>query len=170
MGVPATHKSATKEDWGEDNKDSDWLMEPSIVLHCATLKKSIKSLPQLLQKVELSSTFWVLLSVFYFLCSTFWNACWNNGIVRSAVSVSYTWQFSVQLASQQNCKRSCCLGMLHLPIFGATCTTTKLQDKLLSWDVTLGNFGATCTTTKLQEKLLPRDVTLGNFRCNLHDN
>ena len=44
------------------------------VLHCAMLKKSIKLLPQLLQKVESSSTF----------C----NACGNNKIARQvAVSV-----------------------------------------------------------------------------------
>ena len=49
-----TRKTATEEDRGEDNKDSDWLIEQSIarqvvrgwgVLHCATSKKSIKSLP-----------------------------------------------------------------------------------------------------------------------------
>ena len=64
------------------------------VLHCATLKKSIKSLPQSLRKVESSFSF----------C----NACGNN----------------------KNCETGCCLGMVHLVIFGATCVVTKLRDKL----------------------------------------
>ena len=43
MGLPATRKPATEEDQGEDDKDSDWLIEQSIArqvaggeLHCAT--------------------------------------------------------------------------------------------------------------------------------------
>ena len=64
------------------------------MLQCATLKKSIKSLPRSFRKVESSSTF----------C----NACGNKKIVRQiAVSVYDTWQFLVQLASQQNCETSC---------------------------------------------------------------
>ena len=48
VGLPATCKTATEEDRGEDNKDPDWLIEQSIArqvsrgeggLHCATLKK-----------------------------------------------------------------------------------------------------------------------------------
>ena len=139
MGVPATHKSATKEDWGED-KDSDWLMEPSIVLHCATLKKSIKSLPQLLQKVELSSTFWVLLSVFYFL---------------------------KRLLKQWNCEK-CCLSKLHLAIFGATCITTKLQEKLLSRDVTLGNFQCNLYHNKIAREVAALGRYTWQFWCNLY--
>ena len=60
MALPATCKTTTDEDRGEDNMDPDWLIEQSIarqvareeVLHCATLKKSIKSLPQSLRKVQ----------------------------------------------------------------------------------------------------------------------
>ena len=47
MGLPATRKTATEEDRGEDNKDSDWLIEQSIarqvaggVLHYATAIES----------------------------------------------------------------------------------------------------------------------------------
>ena len=53
IAVAGTHKTATEEDRGEVNKDPDWLIEQSIarqvaqrVLHCATLKMSMKSLPQ----------------------------------------------------------------------------------------------------------------------------
>ena len=59
------------EDWTEERIDPDWLIEQSIVrkvarrgggggwvvFHCATLKKSIKSLPRSLWKVESRSTF-----------------------------------------------------------------------------------------------------------------
>ena len=51
MGLPATRKTSTEEDRGENNKDPDWLMEQMhcetscmAVLHCATRKNSIKSL------------------------------------------------------------------------------------------------------------------------------
>ena len=47
MELPATRKTATEEDRGEDNKDPDWLIEQSIarqvaggVLHCATAIES----------------------------------------------------------------------------------------------------------------------------------
>ena len=30
MELPATHETATEEDWGEDNKDPDWLIKQSI--------------------------------------------------------------------------------------------------------------------------------------------
>ena len=35
MGMPATRKTVTKEDRGEDNKDPDWLIEQSIVRQVA---------------------------------------------------------------------------------------------------------------------------------------
>ena len=37
--------------------------------------------------------------------------------------------FLHRLRQQQNCETSCCLGMLHLSIFSATCIATKLPDK-----------------------------------------
>ena len=75
MGLPATRKTVTEEDRGEDNKDPDWLFKQSIarqvaqgvVIYCAVLKKLIKSLLQSLQKVEASSTFCI-------------NACCNRKI------------------------------------------------------------------------------------------
>ena len=50
MGLATTRKPAIVEDWGEDNKDSDWLSEQALrdkllgrgregVLHCATLQQ-----------------------------------------------------------------------------------------------------------------------------------
>ena len=46
MGLTATYKTATEEDWGEDHEDPDWLIKQSIVsqaawrvLLCVTLKK-----------------------------------------------------------------------------------------------------------------------------------
>ena len=60
----------------------------------ATLKKSTKYLPPSLQKLESSFTFCI--------------ACGNKKTARqAAVSVCYTCQFLVQLASQQNCQTSC---------------------------------------------------------------
>ena len=66
MGLPATHKTATKEDRGEDNKDPDWLIEQSIarqvaqgvVIYCAVLKKLIKIIAAIIAKSK---------SKFYFL-------------------------------------------------------------------------------------------------------
>ena len=94
---------------------------------------------------------------------------YHNKIAREvAVLGCYTWQFSVQLVPQQNCKRSCCLGMLHLAIFGATCTTTKLQDKLLSWDVTLGNFQCNLYHNKIAREVAVLGSYTWQFWCNLY--
>ena len=60
MGLPATRKTVTEEDRGEDNKDPDWLVEQSIVRQVAggvvTLRNGDWKFLQSLQKVELSST------------------------------------------------------------------------------------------------------------------
>ena len=63
MGLPATRKTATVGDRGEDNKDPDWLIGQSIVrqvaggvLHCATAIESYCSRCKNFLQVELSST------------------------------------------------------------------------------------------------------------------
>ena len=65
MGLgPATRKTATEEDRGEDNKDPDWLIEQSIVrqvaggvLHCATLKKVDKIFATIVAKSRIKFYF-----------------------------------------------------------------------------------------------------------------
>ena len=58
MGLPATRKTVTEEDRGEDNKDPDWLFKQSIarqvaqgvVIYCAVLKKLIKIIAAIIAK------------------------------------------------------------------------------------------------------------------------
>ena len=38
--------------------------------------------------------------------------------------------FLQRLRQQKHCETNCCLGMLHLAIFGVACVATKLRDKL----------------------------------------
>ena len=46
MGLPATRKTATEEDRGEDNKDPDWLIEQSVwdklLEGCYTVQRRLK--------------------------------------------------------------------------------------------------------------------------------
>ena len=84
MGLSATRKIVTEEDWGEDNKDPDWRIGQSIVRQVAegvvTLCNGDWKLLQSLQKVELSST----------SCNV---AC-NKNVVRQVAEVTcYTMQF-----------------------------------------------------------------------------
>ena len=79
----------------------DWPMPLNVatqiagkVLHCATWEKFLAMLRNVLQKVELTSTFR--------------NDCSNKKIVTNVCSrVCYTRQYFVQLVSQQNCETSC---------------------------------------------------------------
>ena len=73
MGLSVTCKTGTEEDWGEYNKDPDWLMG----LQCTMLKKSIKSFLRSLWKVESSFIF----------CS----ACGNEKFVRLYVTTVNFW-------------------------------------------------------------------------------
>ena len=80
MGLPATRKTATEEDRGEDNKDPDWLIEQSIAGGVVTLCNGDRKLLQSLQKVELSST----------SC----NVARNKNVARQVAEVTcYTVQF-----------------------------------------------------------------------------
>ena len=84
MGLPATRKTATVGDRGEDNKDPDWLIGQSIVRQVAggvvTLRNGDWKLLQSLQKVKLSST----------SC----NAARNKNAARQVAEVTcYTVQF-----------------------------------------------------------------------------
>ena len=88
MGLAETHKTATEEDRGEDNKDPDWLIEQSTVrqvagggLHCATLKQT---LPHIIAESRIK---------FYFLhclqqqhnCKT---SCMTSSFMRAPVDSS----------------------------------------------------------------------------------
>ena len=87
MGLSATRKTATEEDRGEYNKDSDSLIEQSIARQVA------RGVLQKLRDVEL------------------------NKIVDAIVGKSrIKFYFLQRLRYQKNCKTSCCLGMLHLAI------------------------------------------------------
>ena len=84
MRLPATHKTVTEEEQGEDNKDPDWLIEQSIARQVAggvvTLCNGDRKLLQSLQKVELSST----------SC----NVARNKNVARQVAEVTcYTVQF-----------------------------------------------------------------------------
>ena len=101
MGLPATHKTATEEDRGED---SDWLIGQSIARQVArgegggvtvrNAEKVDKIVAIIVAKRRIK---------FYFL--------------------QRLWQ-------QQHFETSCCLGVVHLANFGTTCVVTKLRDKL----------------------------------------
>ena len=74
MGLPATHKTVTKEDRGEDNKNRDWLIKQSIVRevpHRFTLHDT--------EKVnKIIAAIIVVMNQKNESSSTFCNACGNN--------------------------------------------------------------------------------------------
>ena len=101
LGLPATRKTATEEDRGEDNKDPDRLIEQSVR-------------DKLLEGGGGGGV-------------TLRNAKKKDKIVAKSRIKFY---FLQRLRQQNNCEPNCCLGILHLAIFGATCVATKLRDKL----------------------------------------
>ena len=92
MGLQATHKTATEEDRGEDNKDPDWLMEQSIARQVAGGVVTRCNGDWKLWKVELSST----------SCS----AARYKNVARQVAGVTcYTVQFFSNLC--RNAETSC---------------------------------------------------------------
>ena len=103
--LEAVVSSAAIMSWNKtsraQNEQFDWPMPLNVatqvagkVLHCATWEKFLATLLDVLQKVELTSTFR--------------NDCGNKKIATNVCSrVWYTRQYLVQLVSQQNCETSC---------------------------------------------------------------
>ena len=114
MALPATRKTATEEDRGEDNKDPDWLIEQSIARQVAggvvTLCNGDWKLLRSLQKVKLSST----------SCN---GAC-NKNVARQVADVTcYTRPATIHFSAIRYISRYSC----HDTIRNITCPSPRIS-------------------------------------------